>query len=372
MNVIDQAYGERWALYNGDTVDVARGLPSDSVGLSIFSPPFSSLYTYSDDVRDMGNSRNDEEFWAAYRFLIREQGRVVKPGGICAIHCMDLPTSKARDGYIGLRDFPGDIVRAYQAEGFVYHSRVCIWKDPVTAMQRTKALGLLHKQIRKDSSMSRQGIPDTLIVMRRPGDRVPPVVHHHTIWKAVDPNTGERLKSKAGAKVAVEALTDQEAWGELFEALGSENDMFSAEVDTSPIGMPFGDSRESIDTWQRYASPVWVTTGNESPDGFLDCHPDIDMGDTLNARAAREERDEAHLCPLQLEVIRRCVRLWSHPSDTVWSPFAGIGSEGYIAVQEGRRFVGAELKSSYYQQAVANLRTASAPPPQLSMFPEVT
>lgn len=305
--VIDQAEGDRWALFNGDTVDVARGLPDASVGLSVFSPPFSSLYTYSDSPRDMGNSANDAEFWGAYRFLLDEQARVMKPCGTLAIHCMDLPTSKARDGYIGLRDFPGDIIRAYQSAGFVYHSRVTIWKDPVTAMQRTKALGLLHKQLRKDSSMSRQGIPDYLIVMRKPGDRDPPVAHAHE------------------------------------------------------AGDLFGDTRESIERWQSYASPVWCCYGEELPDGFMECKPDIDMGDTLNARIAREEKDEAHLCPLQLEVIRRCVRLWSHRDDVVWSPFAGIGSEGYIAVQEGRRFVGAELKRSYYLQAVANLRAAEKP-----------
>jgi len=307
VSVIDQASGERWNLYNADTVDVARGLPAESVGLSVFSPPFASLYTYSDSPRDFGNSSTYEDFWEMYAFLVAETMRVMKPGGTLAIHCMDLPTSKTRDGYIGLRDFPGDIIRAYQKAGFVYHSRITIWTDPVTAMQRTKAIGLLHKQLRKDSSMSRQGIPDTVIVMRKPGDRVPPVAHAHE------------------------------------------------------AGDVFGETRESIDAWQRYASPVWVTTGEEAHPGFLDCHPDIDRSDTLNARSAREEKDEAHLCPLQLEVIRRCVRLWSHRDDVVWSPFAGIGSEGYVALQEGRRFIGAELKSSYYRQAKKNLQAASAP-----------
>lgn len=315
MSILDQASGERWAIYNADTVDVARGLPDDSCGLSIFSPPFSSLYSFSDSPRDMSNNTSDAGFFEQFGHLVTEQHRVMKPGGIVVIHCVDLVCTNARDGFIGRRDFPGDLLRAYERAAFVYHSRVTIWKDPVLAMQRSKSIGLLHKQLCKDSSVSRQGIAESLIVMRKLGERLPPVAHAH-----VD--------------------------GDVF---GNCN------------GRSAASTTASIDLWQQYASPIWATPNGEAPDGFVSLGPDIDPGDTLNARAAREEKDEAHLCPLQLEVIRRCVRLWSHKDDVVWSPFAGIGSEGYIAVQEGRRFIGAELKRSYYLQAVANLRAASKP-----------
>ena len=297
MNVEHQTIADRYAIYNADTVEVARGLPDRSVGFSVFSPPFESLYTYSSSPRDMGNVTSSSEFWGQYKFLIAETARVMKPGRLVAIHCMPLPASKTMHGYIGLRDFPGDIIRAYQAAGFVYHSRICIWKDPVTAMQRTKALGLLHKTIRKDSSQSRQGIADDVVVMRAPGGNEEPIAHT---------------------------------------------------ADEFPVMM-----------WQRYASPVWVTTGEPDADGFAICTQDINPSETLQHRSAREEKDERHICPSQLEVIRRCLRLWSNPDDVVWSPFAGIGSEGYVALQEGRRFVGAELKRSYYEQAVRNLQSAS-------------
>jgi hypothetical protein len=307
MNAIDSATGDDWALYHGDTVEVAREIPDDSIELSIFSPPFASLYVYSDSLRDMGNVRSYEDFFSHYAFLVREQFRAMMPGRLVVVHCMLLPTSKAHDGFIGLRDFRGDLRRMYEAAGFISHSEVCIWKDPVTAMQRTKALGLLYKQLRKDSAMSRQGIPDYLIVMRKPGDNPKPVTH-----------------------------TEQ--------------------------SFP-------VETWQRYASPVWMTTGGVDSEGFaVPCDPTadnsdkggIDQQDTLNARSAREHDDERHLCPLQLEVIRRAVRLWSNPGDVVWSPFAGIGSEGVVALDMGRKFIGAELKESYWKQAVANLRGATA------------
>lgn len=273
--------GKNWTAWNADTVEVARAMPSESVDFSVFSPPFASLYTYSNSPRDMGNVRNDDEFFAHYDFLIREQFRAMKPGRNTSIHCMLMPTSKERDGYIGLRDFRGDIIRAYQRAGFIFHSEVVIWKDPVTAMQRTKALGLLHKQIKKDSCMSRQGIPDYVVTMRKPGRNTDPVTHTN---------------------------------------------------ETFPVQM-----------WQRYASPVWM---------------DIDPSDTLQYRSAREHDDERHICPLQLGVIRRCIELWSNPGDVVWSPFMGIGSEGVVALEMGRRFIGAELKESYYRQAITNLRDA--------------
>jgi hypothetical protein len=306
--VVEQDSGDSWMTYLGDTVDVARGLPDNFADFSIYSPPFASLYTYSASDRDMSNVRSHSEFFEHYRYLVREQLRVMKPGRLIAIHCMLLPTSKARDGVIGLTDFRGDIIRAHQSEGFIFHSEVVIWKNPVTAMQRTKALGLLHKQIKKDSCMSRQGISDYVVVMRKPGDNPSRVTH--------------------------------------------TNESFP------------------VERWQRYASPVWVTTDGVDEEGFekprdptqdeQDASDDVGIrqGDTLNARAAREHDDERHLCPLQMGVIRRCVRLWSNPGDVVWSPFMGVASEGVAAVREGRCFVGAELKASYYKQAIVNLRAA--------------
>ena len=277
MKCMEQTVKDQWALFNGDCVEVLRGLPANSIDYSIFSPPFASLYTYSNSPRDMGNVRNDAEFFEHFAHLIAELRRVMKPGHNVSFHCMLLPTSKERDGYIGLKDFRGDLIRAFQAGGFIYASEVCIWKDPVTAMQRTKALGLLHKTVRENACMSRQGIPDYLVTMRAPGEMVDRVRHG----------------------------------------------------DDYPVSK-----------WQKVASPVWT---------------DIDPGDTLQYQSAREHDDERHICPLQLEVIRRGIDLWTNPGDVVLSPFAGIGSELYVAVEMGRRAVGVELKSSYYQQAVRNL-----------------
>lgn len=286
--VNDQAEGEGWAVYNGDCIDIMRGLPDHSVGFSIYSPPFASLYTYSDSDRDLGNCKDHDTFFEQYAFVLAEKLRVTKPGRLSSVHCMIMPTSKARDGVIGLTDFPGRIIAAHQAAGWVYHSDVTVWKDPVTAMQRTKALGLLWKQIQKDSCMSRMGLPDRVLTFRAPGVNPEPVGHS----KAEFP----------------------------------------------------------VDQWQRWASPVW---------------DDINPSDTLQYQSAREAEDERHICPLQLEVIRRCVRLWSNPGDLVLSPFSGIGSEGHVALQEGRRFIGCELKPSYYRQAVANLGAAVARAPGL-------
>jgi len=283
MNVLDQAEGKDWVLWHGDCVDVVRGLADASVHYSIFSPPFASLYTYSNSDRDMGNVKDGGEFAEHFSHLVPELLRVTKPGRLLSFHCMNLPTSKARDGYIGITDFRGALIAAFVKAGWIYHSEVCIWKDPVTAMQRTKALGLLHKQIKKDSCMSRQGIADYLVTMRKPGENPEPVTH-----------------------------TDE----------------------TFPVEL-----------WQRYASPVWM---------------DIDAGNTLQHMAAREAEDERHICPLQLDVIARALELWTNPGDTVLSPFAGIGSEGWEAVERGRKFVGAELKGSYFTQAVKNLRRAGA------------
>lgn len=279
--VEDEAQGAGWRMVLGDCVDGVRGLETASVHYCIYSPPFASLYTYSASDRDMGNCRDVAEFMEHYRYLIRELVRVVMPGRLLSFHCMNLPISKEREGFIGIRDFRGELIRAHQEAGWIYHSEVCIWKDPVTAMQRTKALGLLHKQIKKDSCMSRQGIADYLVTMRAPGENPERVTH--------------------------------------------TNESF-------PVAL-----------WQQYASPVWM---------------DINPSDTLQRKSAREHADERHIAPLQLEVIRRALRLWSNPGDVVLSPFAGIGSEGHVAISEGRRFLGFELKRSYWNQAVANLRAS--------------
>lgn len=288
MNVIDQTISDRWAMYRGDCCEVMQGLPEHSVDYSIFSPPFASLYTYSNSPRDLGNCRSDAEFFAHFDHVVAQLRRVMKPGRNVSFHCMLLPTSKERDGYIGLKDFRGDLIRAFQKHGFIHASEVVIWKDPVTAMQRTKALGLLHKTVRENAAMSRQGIPDYLVTMRAPGEQVDRVKH-------------------------------------------------------DPAQYP-------VDKWQKVASPIWT---------------DIDPNDTLQFRSAREHDDERHICPLQLEVIRRGIDLWTNPDDVVLSPFGGIGSEGYEAVKMGRRYVGIELKASYYEQAVRNLQSCDS---QADMF----
>ena len=281
MRCIDQVVAANWAMYQGDCIEVMQGIPDASVGYSIFSPPFASLYTYSNSPRDMGNCKTYAQFFEHFGYLVDELRRVMQPGRDVSFHCMLLPTSKVMDGVIGLRDFRGELIRCFEARGFVHHSEVVIWKDPVTAMQRTKALGLLHKTVRTNSSMARQGIPDYLVTMRAAGDPIERVTH-----------------------------------------------------DDYPV-----------DKWQKIASPVWT---------------DINPSETLQYRSAREHDDERHIAPLQLEVIRRGIELWTNLGDTVLSPFAGIGSEGHVALELGRKFVGIELKRSYFEQAIANLRAAES------------
>ncbi len=311
LEVINQVVTDDYSIYNADTVEIAQSLPSNSVGFSIFSPPFETLYTYSNSDRDMGNSRTSDEFWSHYKFLIREQFRVMQPGRLVAIHCMNLPTSKTNHGYIGIRDFRGEIIRSYSDAGFYYHSEVCIWKDPVVAMQRTKALGLLHKQLQKDSAMSRQGIADYLVVMRKPGYNDNPVTGplNHFVGEDIPPN---------------------------FKPV---------EYDEYRNGyIPENENASVIDIWQRYASPIWM---------------DIRQTNTLQYQTARASDDERHICPLQLDVIERSLQLWTKSGDIVWSPFMGIGSEGYVSVQMGRKFIGAELKASYFELAKRNMAMAN-------------
>jgi len=281
----DKEQNGDWEMYLGDCVEVCKKLKDESIDYSIFSPPFASLYTYSNSNRDMGNSKTYDEFWKHFKFLIKDLFRILRSGRNISVHCMNLPISKARDGYIGIRDFRGDIIKSFQEEGFIYHSEAVIWKDPVLAMQRTKALGLLWKQLKKDSSMCRQGIPDYVVTFRKPGENANPITH-----------TAEEFP---------------------------------------------------VDLWQHYASPCWM---------------DIRQSNTLNGKFATENEDERHICPLQLDVIYRCLRLWSKEGDVVLSPFAGIGSEGFVAIQMKRKFIGIELKKSYWKFAIENLRIAHEVP----------
>lgn len=291
MSILEQQIKDEYAIYNGDCIEVAKNLPDNSIGFSVFSPPFSSLYTYSNSDRDMGNSKDDKEFFEHFQFLIKELYRIIKPGRSVSFHCMNLPTSKQNDGYIGLKDFRGDMIKVFQKEGFIYHSEVVIWKDPVVAMQRTKALGLLHRTIRNNSAMARQGIPDYLVTMRKPGKDKDPITNTHESFP--------------------------------------------------------------VELWQKIASPIWM---------------DINQSKTLQFRHAREEQDERHIAPLQLEVIERALMLWSKEGDTVFSPFLGIGSEGYQSLKMNRKFVGAELKPSYYKVAHENLEKALLEKSQMSLF----
>lgn len=284
-SVINQTIGERFSLFNADTVEFTPSLPDDSIGLSVYSPPFSQLYVYSESERDMGNVADHAEFAERYSFLVKELLRATKPGRISAVHCSDLPTSKQRDGVIGLFDLPGLIREVHEKAGWVYHSRVTIWKCPVVEMTRTKAHGLLYKTLRTDGSRVRVGMPDYLMVFRKEseGKTPDPVIHDPGVYPV--------------------------SW------------------------------------WQEAASPVWMT---------------INQTRVLNVAIAREDKDERHLCPLQLDVIERAVHLWSNANDVVYSPFTGIGSEGYVSLKHGRRFVGTELKEAYYLQAARNLALAES------------
>lgn len=273
--------GNNWTLIEGDCVNEIKSIESESIDFSIFSPPFSSIFVYSDNLDDMGNSTSDEQFFQHFSFMIPDLLRVTKSGRLCAVHCSVLPQFKFKDGNIGLKDFRGDIIRLFIEHGWIFSSEVCIWKCPVTEMTRTKALGLLHKQIKKDSSMCRMGLPDYLVVFRKPGENKEPIRH-------------------------------------------------------TPEEYP-------VEEWQKIASPIWM---------------DIKQTNTLNTKFAKGERDEKHICPLQLDVIQRALKLWSNPGDLVLSPFAGIGSEGYQALKQGRRFIGIELKSEYAREAIRYLDDA--------------
>jgi DNA modification methylase len=285
--------GKGYELFHGDCIDYTESLEENSIDYSIFSPPFPELYTYSNSDRDMGNAKNYNEFFKHFPYLIKNLFKIIKQGRLVSIHCMDIPQMKEKHGVIGLFDFPGDLIRSFQKEGFIYHSRVTIWKNPLVEATRTKAIGLMHKQLCKDSAMSRQGIPDTLLTFRVPGDNAAPI------------NNDTGLKE------------------------------FIGEDEPTQRGLKY-----SHEVWRRYASPVWM---------------DINQSNTLQYRSARDEKDEKHICPLQLDVIGRCIELWSNPGDVVFSPFTGIGSELYQALKMDRKAKGSELKESYFTQAVKNL-----------------
>lgn len=283
VNCLNSKIGRKYIAYQGDCVEVMRQLPDACVGLSVYSPPFGSLFVYSDSIADMGNSSSDGEFSEHYAYEVREKFRITKPGRLTAVHCSDLPLTKWKDGAIGIKDFSGEIIRIHEDAGWILHSRRTIWKCPVVEMTRTKHVGLLYKQLQKDSSKSRGGMPDYLLTFMKPGLNDEPIAH-------------------------------------------------------TPSGFP-------LDQWQEWASPVWMS---------------VEQSNVLNVKLAREAKDERHLCPLQLDVIERAVIMWSNPGDTIFSPFMGIGSEGYGALKLRRRFVGVELKESYWRQACGNLDAVDA------------
>ena len=291
VKALDEASGEGWHIWNGDCTEVMGFLPDECIDMSVFSPPYLSLYQYSNSTRDMGNSATDDDFYIHFGFAIDHLFRVLKPGCIAAVDCMNVPAMKSKDGYIGLKDFRGELIRQFLARGFIFHSEHCAWKDPLIEATRTKAIGLMHKQLCKDSSMSRAGIPQYILAFRKPGDRAVPIAHPD----GVDYFIGE----------------DEPKIGNL-----------------------------SHERWRRYASPVWM---------------DIDFTRTLNYRGGRETADEKHIAPMSLDLIERAIWLWSNPGDSVLTPFLGIGSEVYCAAKMGRKGLGIELKPSYFAQAVRNL-----------------
>jgi DNA modification methylase len=314
VNCNNKKVTDRYAIYNVDTTEGIKMIPDNKVDLIMFSPPFNALYVYSNSPRDLGNSHSDEEFFTHFGFIVEDMYRILKPGRIMAVHCMQIPAMKERDGYIGIKDFRGDLIRLFQKYGFIYHSEVTVWKSPVVEMQRTKALGLLHKQIKKDSSMSRMGLPDYVVFMRKPGENAEPITHTN---------------------------------------------------DTYPVG-----------EWQNVASPVWEIYPSEEwwtlKDNPENIYPypvwwDIDQSNTLN-RMFNDAESEKHICCLQLGVIERIVKLYSNEGDLCFTPFLGVGSEVYQAVKMGRKGIGMELKTVYWEQARKNLETLDDADKQMSLF----
>jgi DNA modification methylase len=306
-----QAVGKSWTMCLGDCIEGMADLPEDSIDFCIHSPPFSNLYIYSDSERDMGNCSDDEEFFKHYRFCIDQILRVTVPGRLCAVHCKDLPRYANVYGTTGLIDFPGAIIYEFEQAGWVYHSRVTIWKCPVIERERTNNNGLLHKTVQRDRSQVRQGMADYLLVFRKP------------------PADGDGLMSKKPIS------------SKGFDRYVGECDPRVSKDHPSPFARKSRSSAESIDIWQRYADPVWF---------------DINQTNVLNFKEATSEKDVKHICPLQLDLIERAVHIWSDEKDVVLSPFAGIGSEGIGSLRLNRRFIGFELKPEYFEVACRNLR----------------
>lgn len=297
---------EKFALYNGDCVELTTQMPNNSVHFEIFSPPFANLYIYSDDLRDMGNCNNEEDFFEQFDYLIPQLYRILMNGRLCAVHCKQIPRYKNSHGAAGWYDFRGDIIRHFEKFGFQYHSEVCIWTDPVLEMQKTKTQRLLYAQLQRDASLSGIGIPEYLCLFRKwedEGKNPEPIRHYKSIEAA----------TKDG---------------------GNEEQVFPLEM------------------WQKYASPVWF---------------DIRRTDVLNVKTAKDDKDEKHLCPLALPIIERAVDLWTNPNDIVFSPFGGIGSEPYVALKKNRRAIAVELKESYFNQMVENCKEATSSD-QTSLF----
>ena len=292
---------DKYELHLGDNIELINNIPDNSIGLSIYSPPFASLFTYSNSIRDMGNSRSKDDFIKHFSFLVGELYRVTMPGRIMCVHCMNITTTITHDGYIGLTDFRGELIRLFQSAGFIFHSEICIWKDPLVQAVRTKALTLAHKQICKDSAMCATGLPDYIVVMRKPGANPKPIEHKHGLEKFIG--------------------------GSEFTPSQYDNDQRK--------------NKFSHEIWQRYASPVWF---------------DIRQTRVLSTEVAREDNDEKHVCPLQLDTIERCLELWSAPGDTVLDPFSGIGSTVYCAASNDRYGIGFELKESYWKQSINNMQ----------------
>jgi DNA modification methylase len=309
---MNEQHGTDWTFYNGDCVELMRDLPDNSIDFCIHSPPFSSLYIYSDSENDMGNAASDEEFFRHYAFAIKELYRLTVPGRLCAVHCKDLPRYANVYGTTGLIDFPGACIQEFEAAGWVFHSRVTIWKCPVTERERTNNNGLLHKTVRRDTSQVRQGMADYLIVFRKP------------------PSEGSGLMSD-------KPIVRPKGFSRYIGEAGSSNDSHP-----SPFSRKKNAADPSIDIWRRYAEPVWW---------------DINQTDVLNFKLATTENDEKHICPLQLGLIERAVDLWTLPGDVVFSPFGGVGSEGVGSLRCGRKFVGVELKESYWQHGCNFLRS---------------
>lgn len=322
---VEQVVTSDYAIYQGDSCELIRAIPSDSVHFGVHSPPFEGLYKFSNFDRDLSNSEG-AAFWEHYAFLIQQLHRVTMPGRLHSVHCMQLPMSKIRHGAIGMRDFRGEVIRAYEDAGWIFHSEVCIWKDPVIAQQRTKSIRLLHKQVVKDSAISGQGLADYIVSFRKPGDNPEPISGGFEAFSGTDLDISREAYDRHAAEMRADG---GQPW-------------------------PF-EQWVSVRVWQRYASPVWM---------------DIDQTNTLQYRTARDEKDEQHISPLQLDVIERCIDLWSNPGDVVLTPFLGIGSEVYSAVKMGRRGIGFELKPSYFRQAVKNVAEAVVKAPA-DMFERV-